>query len=294
MKLIDASYEIWEQEPGIQGIYKQIERAGKTCYHATDNITENSAEKFVDRLIKMQHFSPLEHGSVYLYFKHDEYKEGGVDMGDPYNVSLNLTLNPYTVSNHNWEAHETFYTTNLRVIVELLPNDWKDFLKTHAVDYDERFIPRPTVYFTCDRFTGESFIRHRKFSFARESTRYCNYSKDKFNNEITFIRPLWCEKEVAFTKEPKAELILESQLSKTEKAYFDLLDMGWKPQQARVVLPCAIKSPLVMTGVIPDWKHFFDLRAFDKTGPAHPQAKELTLPLYNEFVEKGWINEEKA
>lgn len=285
MKYTNAKYEIWEQEPGIQGIYRQIEKVGKICYHATDNITEDSAKPFVDRLIRMKHFSPLEHGTVYLHFQHDE--RDGVDMGDPYDISLNLTLNAYTVSKHNWDTHETFYTTNLRVLVEMLPDDWEGVLTRHAVDYDTRFIYRPTVYFTCDRFTGESFLRHRKFSFARESTRYCNYTKEKFNNEITYIEPLWSKKDKGAHEQ------MTSALHYAETYYKYLIQAGWKPEQARVVLPCAIKSPLAMTGVIQDWQHFFDLRALDKTGPAHPQAKELAVPLMNEFIQRGWIHEDK-
>ena len=95
MKYTNASYEIWEQEPGIQGIFKQIERAGRICYKSEDNITEDSAEPFVQRMIDSKHTAMLEHGTVYLYVKHDE--QDGVDMGDPYDISLNLILNRFTV-----------------------------------------------------------------------------------------------------------------------------------------------------------------------------------------------------
>lgn len=117
----------------------------------------------------------------------------------------------------------------------------------------------------------------RVFSFAQESTRYCNYSKDKFGNELTFIQPLWLE-------DIDSSLDFKDCLQHSELAYFNLLDRGWKPQQARAVLPNALKTELVMTGFVSDWIHFFKLRNSDS---AHPQARELAKPLYEEFVKRG-------
>lgn len=119
----------------------------------------------------------------------------------------------------------------------------------------------------------------RVFSFAQESTRYCNYSKDKFGNEITFISPCWLQ-------DDKAKECFEYILQKTEQAYFHLLQEGWLPQQARAVLPNSLKTELVMTGFIEDWEHFFFLR---DAAPAHPQARELAEPLHKEFIERGYI-----
>ena len=142
------------------------------------------------------------------------------------------------------------------------------------------------------------FVRHRVFSFAQESTRYCNYSKDKFNNEITFIMPCWMDEEelasygayhtVCRSKTP--ESIFIASLNNSEQDYKSLIDMGWKPQQARAVLPNSLKTELVMTGFVSDWKHFFDLRAYGVTGKPHPQASELAIPLLNEFIEKGYLH----
>lgn len=281
MRYIDASYEIIEQEPGITGIYKQIERAGRTCYKSEDKITDDSAESFVNRMIESKHYAMLEHGTVYLYFKHNV--QDGIDMGDPFDISLNLTLNRFTVHNSNFDTHETFYTTNLRVLVENFPEDWKGILKAHCVDYDDRFIRRPTVKFICNRQVSHEFVRHRVFSFAQESTRYCNYTKDKFNNELTFIEPIWSKKDKGAHEQ------LTSALRYAETYYIFLINSGWKPEQAATVLPNAIKTELIITGAMPDWAHFFDLRALGTTGKPHPQAQELALPLYNEFKEKGWL-----
>lgn len=280
MKYTNASYEIWEQEPGIQGIFKQIERAGRICYKSEENITEDSAEPFVQRMIDSKHTAMLEHGTVYLYVKHTEYD--GVDMGDPFDISLNLILNKFTVRNSNFDTHEYFFTTNLRVLVENFPNDWRDILNEHCVDYDDRFIYRPTVHFTCNRQVSHEFVRHRVFSFAQESTRYCNYTKGKFGGELTFIDPCW-----KCTKLQHEQLT--SALRYAETYYKYLIDAGFQPQQAATVLPNALKTELVMTGTVEQWDGFFDLRARGTTGKPHPQAKELAEPLMNEFIQKGWI-----
>nr|DAW18127.1 MAG TPA: Thymidylate synthase complementing protein [Caudoviricetes sp.] len=118
------------------------------------------------------------------------------------------------------------------------------------------------------------FVRHRVFSFAQESTRYCNYSKDKFGNELTFIKPSWSYfkntsyKDVGYFDGD----VFESSLKKAESYYFKLIEKGWKPQQARQVLPNATKTELVMTGFESDWEGFFKLRC---SGAAHPDAKKL-------------------
>ena len=127
------------------------------------------------------------------------------------------------------------------------------------------------------------FVRHRVFSFAQESTRYCNYSKDKFGNELTFILPCWWKDEVG----NYAEAEFCNTLQYAEEQYFYLLKQGWKPQEARAILPNALKTELVMTGFVSDWKHFFELR---DAGSAHPQARELAQPLHKLFIEKKWLD----
>ena len=162
------------------------------------------------------------------------------------------------------------------------------------------------------------FVRHRVFSFAQESTRYCNYSKNKFGNEVTYIMPCWIPyKEgqyeinkgedswgnyngdyITWNKEFVSEhssnyktlFHFIKALDQAEMQYFNLLNSGWTPQQARAVLPNALKTELVMTGFVSDWKHFFGLRAIGTTGAPHPQAKELAEPLMKEFIARKYIN----
>lgn len=153
---------------------------------------------------------------------------------------------------------------------------------------------------------------------------YCNYSKDKFGNEITFIIPCWIDglalqeaargtvinhddfgeligeyyysltgKEESYFKPweitPESNFVASLQVS--EKLYLELLKQGWTPQQARAVLPNSLKTELVMTGFVSDWKHFFLLRSNRYgRGGAHPQSDELATPLYEKFISNGYIN----
>ncbi len=130
-----------------------------------------------------------------------------------------------------------------------------------------------TVKFIVDRGVSHELVRHRLFSFAQESTRYCNYSKDKFGKEITVIRPLWLQDDLARD-------LWETACDSAEKAYFRLLDEGWSPQQARAVLPNSLKTEVVITGNMREWRHFFRLRAAGTTGTPHPQMAEVAIPLF--------------
>ena len=276
MRLIKPSYSIIEQPPGLEGVYKMIEIAGRTCYKSEDNITEDSAKAFVDRMIKSGHGAMLEHGTVYLDIPWNATEEA-------FSLQLKLRIHKYDSNKYSrvvdTEEHHSYITTNLRVLVE---NGWLDDLQ-YICEPTEHHIKRVSVRFICDRGVSHEFVRHRVMSFAQESTRYCNYSKDKFGNEITFIYPCWL---------PDGDLSVEAEecfkyaLQKAEQSYFHLLQEGWLPQQARAVLPNSLKTELVMTGFVDDWKHFFFLR---DAAPAHPQARELAGPLHKEFIERGYI-----
>jgi thymidylate synthase (FAD) len=267
MKLIKPYFEIWEQQPGIQGVFQQIERAGRVCYKSEDKITDTSAKDFVKRMIKSGHGAVLEHGTVYLVIP------AGNHTVDKYKT------NKYSVVVDDIKSERYLVTTNYRVLVE---NDWFDDLIyiCESTEYHER---RYTVKFVCDRGVSHEFVRHRVFSFAQESTRYCNYSKDKFGNELTFIRPCWSL--VPMNPEDYNGSFLEF-LHESEDLYLSLIKEGWKPQEARGILPNALKTELVMTGFQSDWKHFFELR---DSGSAHPQARELAQPLHLKFRELNYV-----
>ena len=195
MKIINASTEILTPITGDE--IQRIEYAGRTCYKSEDKITDDSAKKFVENLIKRGHEAMLEHSSL-------------------------------------------------------------------------------SVKFICDRGVSHELVRHRLASFAQESTRYCNYSKDKFGKELTFIKPKFFEEGTDSYK------YWENAMADAENYYFSMLDFGCTPQEARSVLPNSIKTEVVMTANYREWRHFFWLRAARKTGPAHPQMEELTVPLLYE------------
>lgn len=302
MKLIKPSFEIWEQPSGLEGVYKQIERVGRVCYKSEDKIAEGTAKAFVDRMIASGHGAMLEHGTVYLKCKTEVinryiHPEDGEE--EDFNKLEKYEYNSYSVTND--DGIYLYVTTNLRVLVE---NDWLDDLQyiCEPTEYHEK---RITVHFVCDRGVSHEFVRHRVMSFAQESTRYCNYSKDKFGNELTFIEPCWLE-DYNYKDNTYNQLFIDS-LRFAEAHYLDLLkkwddkipdkryktgfrNNPWAPQQARAVLPNALKTELVVTGFVSDWNHFFDLRARGTTGAPHPQAKELAEPLMKEFIARKYIN----
>ena len=136
-----------------------------------------------------------------------------------------------------------------------------------------------SVKFIVDRGVSHELVRHRMATYAQESTRYCNYSKDKFGNELTFIRPYFWEDEPL--RCPLS--VWAAAMEKAEKAYFELIGMGVPPEQARTVLPNSIKTEIVMTANLREWRHFFKLRAIGTTGKPQPQMLEVTVPLLAEF-----------
>ncbi len=279
MKLIESKVEVIEQQPGLEGVYKQIELAGRTCYKSEDKITEYSAKEFVDRMIKSKHGAMLEHGTVYLT-AYDDYAEDLLK----YQTNKYSKCRSHTEYLENGKSIKVCVTTNLRVLVE---NDWLDDLKYVGVP-TELHEKRITARFTCDRGVSHEIVRHRVMSFAQESTRYCNYGKDKFGNEVTFIEPTWYN---MVTNEQREAF--DDFLSISEEAYMALLDK-WEnripdkryktkfkgnpltPQQARQVLPNALKTEIVVTGFESDWDHFFELRT---AGAAHPDMRKLALEL---------------
>lgn len=290
MKLIKASFNIIEQGPSIDGIYKIIEQAGRVCYKSEDKITEDSAKEFVERMVKSGHGAMLEHGTVYLFLTMSSRQQ-----------YFKYCSNPYSVANSTGEAEKGtwngFVTTNYRVLVE---NGWLDDLE-YICNPGKEHEKRITVRFVCDRGVSHEFVRHRVFSFAQESTRYCNYSKDKFGKECTFIIPSWLglskgsytyDYPSGFTKDGNkwnSEIEFNPfllSLARSEATYLELIEQGWTPQQARAVLPNSLKTELVMTGFVSDWEHFFKLR---DAGSAHPQARELAHPLHEEFKNRNLL-----
>ena len=291
MKIERPQHEIWLQKPGELGIYQQIERAGRVCYKSENNTTNDSAKPFVDRMIQSEHYAMLEHGTVYLVCNHGELPL----------YTTNKFSRCHTINGKD------YITTNLRVLAE---NKAMDDLKYFSGYEEGKHELRITVHFTTQIAITREYNRHRANSMAEQSTRYCNYSKNKFDNEITINLPTWVEEEGYNDSQEKEDYRLEDMCADiaegraqewskldtwifanqaAEYTYMKLIEAGCKPQEARAILPLDCNTELVHTAFISDWKHFFDLRALGTTGAPHPDAKVLALPLMEEFKAKGYL-----
>lgn len=270
MRVINASVQEVKQAPGIRGIYQHIEKCGRTCYKSEDKITEDSAMKFFQGLVNRKHFAMLEHGTVYFkfpFFPNYEVQE-----------AISKVMNSKYSFTKVGEDEYLYVTTNMRVLMENVPNMVDYLLYDYALEEaSNNHIKKYTAKFTISRGIANEFVRHRVFSFAQESTRYCNYSKDRFGGELTFIRPEWLNGEFMGHEES----IWLNAMAMSEDYYFDLVNIGVKPQNARGVLPLDLKTELIMTGTTDQWEDFWNLRMREITGPAHPDAKAIAEDWYN-------------
>lgn len=316
MRLIRPSYEIIEQGPGLQGIYDIIEKCGKVSYKSEAKGGE-TAKRFVEARAKEGHGAVLEFGTVYLTINDPL-------MSDDVGVSRTVCFyedNPY--SKAKYIGNNYYITTNYRVLVE---NNRLDDLKylCEPTEYHEK---RYAVKFITDIGVGREFLRHRVMSMVQESTRYVNYSKEKFGEQCTFVIPPWIDipecDEVEYQcdswwrglvnekwqditrgglKTRVSEWLFaldfaeERYKSLTQEWTYLALDdqdrIPWPAQYAREVLPMATKTEFVLCGFKDAWVHFFRLRSdIAATGKPHPQAQELANPLRDEFIEKGYVTE---
>lgn len=278
MRLIKSEMEdVTPAKYTLKDVKKQIELAGRICYKSEDKITDDSCEEFVQRMINMGHMSMLEHGTIYLTVPVNEDKNG---------IAYYFIINPY--STVKFEDGNAYITTNYRVIIE---NKWEECLK-YMSEPTKNHVKRITYKFICDRGVSHEIVRHRSMSFAQESTRYCNYNKDKFDNEITYIIPTkledklnpgqytywdddWCDlndyKIMYPCNNDDVDVFLQ-QLNGDELSYSFLIDSGWKPQEARQILPNALKTEIIVTGFEHDWEAFIRLRSAKN---AHPDIQKL-------------------
>ena len=298
MRLIKPKVEVINQEPGVEGLFKHMELCARTCYKSEDKITEDSARKFIDNVIVARgHTAMLEHGTVYLKIPYGIMYDTGYFSNEA--IATKYIDNPYSIVQNSQIYDYWCVTSNYRV---LLQNGWLDDLQ-YLCEPTEYHVRRITVRFICDMGVAREFCRHRVFSFAQESTRYCNYSKAKFGKELNCIIPCWYKNmfegnsyniELCHTY----DLTISEGLSRTEAAwiqamceaestYFGLLTEGEPAQQARNVLPLALKTELIMTGTDEQWAGFFNLRC---ARDAHPQARELAIELRDRMILAGYIN----
>ena len=321
MRIIPAGYEVFKPDANI---FKNVERVARVCYKSEDKICDGSAERMVRSLIKRHHEAMLEHESLIFaipnfedYLKFAEYMS--YLKSDGSNCMLRTTYYHRGVVSGNIRMWREFVQESINIVkiarendmdmpiaIPKLVADLLSYKQTYPIlfddmdmelldvfdDYEMIQITQDeltdlekmthytiTIKFTVDAGVGREITRHRVASFAQESTRYCNYTKDGFGAEITVIKPCF------FEEGTEAYIAWESGCKAAEKSYMALVNMGRTPQEARDVLPLSTKSELVMTAAVSEWRHFFKLRAADSTGAAHPQMKEITIPLLLELKE---------
>ena len=331
MQLLKQSFEILEQEIPVRKLddsnesyknryleymYKHIEKCGRTCYKSEDRITEDSATRFVNGLIKSEHLSVLEHGAIYLRLPYNDDCDKYAKILEKYDK------NPYSRISTSEYA---YLTTTYRVIIE---NHWEEDLQylCEPTEYHEK---RYTVLLHSCIHTYKDLTRHRKMSFSIESTRYVNYSKtDKFG-EMKFVLPPWCKyispgetywhdgicyrtgatEENNFMgdrswttphngedeKEWKAELTFIRKLDEVSRTYNELIKLDWQPQQAAEILPQCTAADVIMSGYSSDWEFIFRLRTsyIHETGAPHPLVSEIMDSLYDEFINREYIKTPK-
>lgn len=288
MKLIQQSFELLEQKDfTLKGIKQFIERCARVSYKSEDKMTGTSYEKFVEMLESRDHARPLEFGTVHLKIVYEDFQTL-IAILRCYKVYNDLWLkyNDVEDEDENW----VYVTANYRYYKEMCK--YVIWLPTCFDEEDSPKYPRRyTVHMVLSRGVMDEFRTHVGLSHLAESTRYCNYSKDKFDNEVTFIIPYWVNTHCP-NKENEGPSIADSEWSNAmefaEKYYFSLLAKGWVPQQAREVLPLSVKSELISCGFGDAWENFFYRR---DAKDAHPMAREIAKPMHEEFIKRGYINE---
>lgn len=308
MKLIKQSFEILEQKDfTIKGIKQFVERCARVSYKSEDKITDTSYEKFVGILESRDHARPLEFGTVHLKMMLPDFQafiHSVLTIGMFNNIWIK----------HAYEGDVIYITTNYRYyldIIKYFPN-----VREYFTEEDNEYYPkRYTVHMILDRGVMDEFRTHVGLSHLAESTRYCNYAKDKFSNEVTFIKPCWlnvpegqynhCIMVSKNSPDIRIECVGSDEIGKyynieedeglflnglvqSELTYLNLItNKKWTPQQARSVLPLGIKSELISCGFEDAWKNFFYRR---DAKDAHPMAQEIAKPMHQKFIERGFID----
>ncbi len=291
MKVVEPSFsEIKETS-----LMKKIELAGRTCYKSENLITENSATEFTKRIMSYNHGSVLEH--AYLVFKVDydlylKVKEANYKF-------INVSNITYPIVSFNFRAIYNLYLTNddecLIPFYAYLEKEYPDlFNNKYDSNINITFLNKDdilklteeekdihlyiTIKLVTDRGVTHELVRHRLASYSQESTRYCNYSKDKFSHELTFVETYGMNEE---TKK-----IWKDALINAENSYFKMLESGAKPETARSVLPNSLKTEIVVSASLNEWKIIFDLRCHPT---AHPDIRLLMVGVKEYFKENKYL-----
>ena len=297
MKIINAQASVLVENDPI----KKIEKCGRVCYKSEDKITEDSAGKFVANIIKRGHEAVLEHASFIFQVSYNVYEDLRekvmfVENRYPVKMYLRFTDSEGYIVSGNVRAWRDFFRFSgvppyMNDFVEANPILFPEFMSVFPSNLEggkwsirqistnelvstyQRLVHEDvSVKFICDRGISHEIVRHRPASFCQESTRYCNYSKDGFGGEITVIKPM------SFDCSDSPYRIWKRSCENAETAYFDLLNEGCTPQEARSVLPNSLKTEVVMTADMREWRHFIRLRC---APAAHPDMRVVARLLYD-------------
>lgn len=295
MKIIQSGVELVEEKNPLV----LIEKVGRTCYKSESEFTNETAIKFFNMLVSQKHFAMLEHANFVF-----EVTPGIYDSVD-YPFMHKTTAYITDTEDSSLLCVRRLVSMNLRAINEmsfggfrkaLLNAGLKDLVYSNGdireyciklIDFDalENVTPEEVLahkYFSfrivCDRGVSHEIVRHRVASFAQESTRYCNYSNDRFGNELTFIEP-----STLMSWDENSRERFYNCLEDIEGFYMKLLDSGLAPQQARAILPNSLKTEIVMTANAKEFEHFFNLRYRGTTGSPHPDMKKVAEEMYGLF-----------
>ena len=330
MKLLETKTQIIQQPDGLEGVYKQIEYVGRSCWMSQNMIKEDSAISFVKNLQEKGHTAPFERGTIYLKASYKTYPEIDENLTEVISLKDKYKANPYSKvkvnkNSNSSNEHEVYITTNYRVIVE---NNWFDDLQ-YMVPFDkEHHEPRITFHFVCQRAISAEYNRHRHNSPMESSSRYCNFANDKYGKEISLCVSDWLVKEAEevviqkyFHKPSGIEAIescnkgLEQYCYEVgngydiqnmniidywlfanlacEYSYINMIRLGAKAEQAREVLPLDLKTELYHTAFLDDWLHFCSLRAWNSKGNhPHPEAKKLAEQVFEMLKSLGFVTED--
>lgn len=308
MRIVKAGFErITEKDP-----IKKIEQIARVCYKSEDKICEGSAVKMVGALVRSHHYAMLEHGSIIMEVGVEVYsfiintirklqEEYGVESmlrytdvfySGRYIVSGNLRMwlefveyiSMLHLPMHGgiWKALEA---DKYKPVFDayrwenLIGGDMVKVVDPEYLTDKEKLVHEDlSIKFIVDRGVSHEIVRHRKASFAQESTRYCNYGK---SGEVVFILPCFLGSD-----RDTMRGIWEHNCSESEIAYHTMIQLGAKPQEARDVLSTSVKTEVVMTANLYEWIHFFNLRAIGTTGAPHPQMLEVAVPAMEQVVKE--------
>lgn len=327
MNIVEPQVELWKQESTLKGAWHQIARATRVCYQSKPRDGESS-EDFVKRIIlkpalvdgslddlehckfdfDKMHGAMLEHGTIYLIVPAYKWTEGGHYIFHQDNHTRFYTTD---CGDRNGNV---YVSTNFRVLLENEKLYLLYFLTSPTRFHTKRY----TFSIITDIGVTREMNRHRRFSIAEQSTRYCDLTKDKFDNSLSFPLPSWINKDSLETSEVDNFLlsVMSSNLRyadsdeinnfniyNDEKTWNDidfyiyanivaqycykaLRNKGWRPEQARQVLPLGLKTQAVYTAFDDDWRHFIKLRADNVSGKVHPNMKIIADKIKELFNNK--------